>query len=150
MNYNEFTVGLVLRSAPRIVTGEEIIQFASRYDPQSFHTDATTAKKTRWGGLIASGWHTCAIAMELTVKVVLKDAETFGSPGADAIRWLHPVRPNDALALRFEVLRVSESPSGRTGIVLAKSELWNQSDRLVFSMEATTLFEITKAGRRKT
>lgn len=91
MNYSEFIVGLVIRSGPRLVTGEEIIEFASQYDPQSFHTDATKAKKTRWGGLIASGWHTCAIAMELTVKVVLKDAETFGSPGADAIKWLHPV-----------------------------------------------------------
>jgi acyl dehydratase len=55
MNYNEFVVGLVLRSGARIVTGEEIIEFASQYDPQSFHTDATKAKKTRWGGSIASG-----------------------------------------------------------------------------------------------
>jgi acyl dehydratase len=144
LQYRDFTNGLVFLSEPRIVTGEEIIEFSSRYDPQWFHCDVVRAKKGRWEGLIASGWHTCAVAMELTVKIALKDSDTFGSPGADAIKWLHPVRPNDSLALRFEVLRLSKSPSGKTGILLARSELWNQSDRVVLSMETTTLFEISK------
>lgn len=148
MRYSQFATGLVLRSDPRLVTGEEIIEFATKYDPQWFHKDVAKAKKGRWGGIIASGWHTCAIATQLTVEVVLKDSDTFGSPSADVIKWLHPVRPNDQVALRFEVLRLSKSPSGRTGILLAKSELWNQSDRLVFSMETTTLFEIANEPRR--
>ena len=83
-------------------------------------------------------------AMELMVQNVLSGSESFGSSGVDSIKWLLPVRPEDAVALRFEVLRSSKSPSGRTGILLSKSELWNQNDRLVFTMQGTTLFDVTK------
>ena len=121
-----------------------MLEFASRYDPQWFHIDPQRAAAGRWKGLIASGWHTCAIAKELMVQNVLAGSESFGSSGSDAIKWLHPVRPDDTVALRFEVLRSSKSPSGRTGILLSKSELWNQGDRLVFTMQETTLFEIVK------
>jgi acyl dehydratase len=121
-----------------------MVEFASRYDSQWFHVDPVRASEGRWKGLIASGWHTCAIAMELMVQNVLSGSESFGSSGSDSIKWLLPVRPEDTVALRFEVLRSSKSPSGRTGILLSKSELWNQSDRLVFTMQGTTLFDVTK------
>jgi acyl dehydratase len=81
--------------------------------------------------------------MELMVRNVLSDSEAFGSPGIDSLKWVHPVRPDDTVALRFEVLRSSKSPSGRTGILLSKSELWNQGDRLVFTLQGTTLFNVT-------
>jgi len=121
-----------------------MLDFASRYDPQWFHVDPKRANAGRWKGLIASGWYTCAIAKEMMVQSVLSGSEAFGSSGSDAIKWLHPVRPDDTVALRFEVLRSSKSPSGRTGILLSKSELWNQNDRLVFTMQETTLFEVTQ------
>jgi acyl dehydratase len=120
------------------------MEFASRYDPQWFHTDPIRAREGRWKGLIASGWHTCAIAMELMVRNVLSESEAFGSPGIEQLKWLQPVRPDDTVALRFEVLRSSKSPSGRTGILLSRSELWNQNDRLVFTLQGTTLFDLTK------
>ena len=144
MHFSELTPGVVVRTPPRIVTAKEMLDFASRYDPQWFHVDPQRAREGRWKGLIASGWYTCSIAKELMVKNVLSGSEAFGSSGSDAIKWLHPVRPDDTVALRFEVLRSSKSPSGRTGILLSKSELWNQSDRLVFTMQETTLFDITK------
>jgi len=121
-----------------------MVEFASRYDPQWFHVDPVRASAGRWKGLIASGWHTSAIAMELMVQHVLSGSEAFGSSGIESLKWLHPVRPKDTVALRFEVLRSSKSPSGRTGILLSKSELWNQSDRLVFTLQGTTLFDVTK------
>ena len=142
MNFAELTPGVVVRTPPRVVTAKEIVEFASRYDPQWFHTDPARAREGRWKGLIASGWHTCAIAMELLVKHVLVNSEAFGSPGIDSIKWQHPVRPDDTVALRFEVLRSSRSPSGRTGIVQSKSELWNQNERQVLTLQGTTLFEV--------
>lgn len=142
MHFAELTPGVVVRTPPRVVTAKEIVEFASRYDPQWFHTDPTRARDGRWKGLIASGWHTCAIAMELLVKNVLVNSEAFGSPGIDSVKWQHPVRPDDTVALRFEVLRSSKSPSGRTGIVLSKSELWNQNERQVLTLQGTTLFEV--------
>jgi acyl dehydratase len=143
VRFSKLTPGVVIRTKPRIVTAKEMIEFASRYDPQWLHVDTVRARDGRWKGIIASGWLTCAIAMELMVQNVLSDSESFGSPGVDSLKWLHPVRPDDMLALHFEVLRSSKSPSGRTGIVLSKSELWNQSDRLVFTLQATTLFDIS-------
>lgn len=142
MRFAELIPGVVVRTPPRLVTTKEMLEFASRYDPQWFHTDVQRANAGRWKGLIASGWHTCAIAKELMVKNVLTGSESFGSSGSDAIKWLHPVRPDDTVALRFEVLRSSKSPSGRTGILSSKSELWNQNDRLLFTMQETTLFNI--------
>jgi acyl dehydratase len=142
VHFAELTPGVVVRTPPRVVTAKEIVDFASRYDPQWFHTDPTRAREGRWKGLIASGWHTCAIAMELLVKNVLVNSEAFGSPGIDSVKWQHPVRPDDTVALRFEVLRSSKSPSGRTGIVLSKSELWNQNERQVLTLQGTTLFEV--------
>lgn len=144
VRFSELIPGVVIRTPPRLITAKEMVEFASRYDPQWFHIDPVRASEGRWKGLIASGWHTCAIAMELMVQNVLTGSEAFGSSGSDSIKWLHPVRPKDTVALRFEVLRSSKSPSGRTGILLSKSELWNQSDRLVFTMQGTTLFDITK------
>ena len=142
MRFSDLIPGVVIRSPPRLVTAKEMVEFASRYDPQLFHVDPLRASKGRWKGLIASGWHTCAIAMELMVRNVLSESEAFGSPGIDSLKWLHPVRPEDSVALRFEVLRSSKSPSGHTGILLSKSELWNQNDRLVFTMQGTTLFDV--------
>jgi acyl dehydratase len=142
VHFAELTPGVVVRTPPRVVTAKEIVDFASRYDPQWFHTDPARARDGRWKGLIASGWHTCAIAMELLVKNVLVNSEAFGSPGIDSVKWQHPVRPDDTVALRFEVLRSSKSPSGRTGIVLSKSELWNQNERQVLTLQGTTLFEV--------
>jgi acyl dehydratase len=143
VRFADLTPGVVIRTQPRIVTAKEIVEFASRYDPQWFHTDVERARKGRWKGLIASGWHTCAIAMELMVRNVLSESESFGSPGVDSLKWLHPVRPDDTVALRFEVLRSSKSPSGRTGILSSKSELWNQHDRQVLALHGTTLFDVT-------
>jgi acyl dehydratase len=142
VRFAELIPGVVVRTPPRLVTTKEMLDFASRYDPQWFHIDVQRANAGRWKGLIASGWHTCAIAKELMVKNVLTGSESFGSSGSDAIKWLHPVRPDDTVALRFEVLRSSKSPSGRTGILSSKSELWNQNDRLLFTMQETTLFNI--------
>lgn len=142
MRFSDLTPGLVVRSPPRVVTLKEMIEFATRYDPQWFHVDPVRAAAGRWKGLIASGWHTCAIAMELMVKNVLAGSEAFGSPGIDTIKWQYPVRADDAVALHFEVLRSSKSPSNRTGIVLSKTELWNQHDRQVLTLQATTLFDL--------
>jgi acyl dehydratase len=149
MRFADLTPGVVIRTPPRIVSSKEIIEFASRFDPQWIHVDPKRARQGRWKGLIASGWHTCSIAMELMVRSVLLESESFGSPGIDSIKWLEPVRPDDAVALRFEVLRSSKSPSGRTGILLSKSELWNQNERLVLSLQGTTLFDVTAESPAK-
>jgi acyl dehydratase len=142
MQFQDLHAGLVIEAGPRPVTEAEILEFATRYDPQWFHIDRERAAKGRWKGLIASGWQTGAICMELMVKNVLQDSSSFGSPGMDAIRWLEPVRPGDALSLKCRVLECSVSASGGTGVVQWTWQLWNQAAVQVFEMTGTSLFAL--------
>jgi acyl dehydratase len=146
MRFAAMAPGMVIEAGPRTVTEVEIIEFASRYDPQWFHIDPERAVGGRWKGLIASGWHSSAIMMEIAVEAILKDSESFGSPGIEKLEWLKPVRPGDALRLRVTVLETRRSSSGRTGIVDWRWELLNQTDTKVMSLIATSLFAIDAEG----
>ena len=141
MQFEELTAGRILKAGPRLVTREEILEFAGRYDAQPFHVDEAAASRMRWGGLIASGWMTCAIAMELAVANVLAGSTSFGSPGVDEIRWPNPVRPGDQLSLTISVLESRISSSGRVGIVRWRWELHNQAALPVLALAATSLFD---------
>ncbi len=142
MKFQDIVVGAVHRSGPREVGETEIVEFARRYDPQPFHVDPAAAAATRWRGLIASGWMTCAIAMELAVGSVLVDSDSFGSPGVEALRWERPVRPGDRLSLVVTVLERRVSSAGGTGIVRWRWELENQRAERVLSMTATSFFDV--------
>jgi acyl dehydratase len=132
------------RRAP--VTEAEIIEFATCYDPQWFHTDPVRAATSRWQGLIASGWHTCSIAMQLLVLHVLADSESIGSPGLEQVKWPNPLRPGDEVALRVEVLQTRLSSSGKMGIVRWRWVLTTQSQIEVLDVIGTSLFELNMTG----
>ncbi|HVV12877.1 MaoC family dehydratase [Amycolatopsis sp.] len=115
------------------VTEAEILEFATKYDPQTFHTDPVAAAEGPFGGLIASGWHTTAMMMRLLADNYLSKVASLGSPGIDELRWIKPVRPGDELRLRVTVLqaRPSKSKPDR-GLVHSRIEVFNQDDELVF------------------
>ncbi|HEY3461253.1 MAG TPA: MaoC family dehydratase [Casimicrobiaceae bacterium] len=143
MKFRELEAGRVLTFGPARLTEDEILAFAREYDPQWFHTDPSRAKAGRWDGLIASGWHTAAIAMRLVVENVLAGSETFGSPGLEYLKWLAPVRPNDALTLRIEVLVARRSERKPTlGVVRWRWTLANQEGVDVLDLVATNLFDL--------
>ncbi len=142
MKFRDLTPGKVIVGGRRKVTQDEIIEFARRYDPQWFHTDPERARASRWEGLIASGWMTCSIAMQLAVEAVLADSESIGSPGIEQLKWLAPVRPGDELELRIEVLESRVSRSGATGIIRWRWLLNTLAGVAVLEMTATSLFEI--------
>jgi acyl dehydratase len=143
----DFNPGQVFELGSRTVTREEILDFARKFDPQPFHVDEEAARRTPFGGLIASGWHTTAIYMRLYADAVLSDSASLGSPGVEQIRWLAPVRPGDTLHGRLEIVdvRASERDPGR-GTVLLASELRNQDGRVVLSFRGRGLFERRAAG----
>jgi acyl dehydratase len=117
-----------------LVKEEEIIEFARRYDPQVFHADPVAARKTVYGGLVARGWHTAAMAMRLIVEHYLSRVASVGSPGADELRWLKPVRPGDKLSVRVSILeaRRPESKPDR-GVARSLVEVLNQDMAVVMS-----------------
>ena len=142
MKYAELTLGRVVTSGSYAVTEEEIIEFARHYDPQPFHVDKEQAARTRWNGLIASGFHTCAIAMRLFTTAVLLDSESIGSPGLDYVNWPHPVRPGDVLTLKATVVEARPSKSGKVGVVKMHWQLFNQNGAVVLDLSATSLFNL--------
>jgi acyl dehydratase len=124
-----------------VVEQEEIISFAERFDPQVFHTDPEGAKKTIFEGLIASGWHTCALMMRLFVDHFLPKVASLGSPGIDELRWKKPVRAGDELSIRVTILETKRSRSKPDrGIVYSLIEVMNQDRDVVMSMKAVNLF----------
>jgi acyl dehydratase len=123
------------------ITEAEIVAFARRYDPQPFHTDPGAARATIFGGLIASGWHTCAIMMRLSVEAGRRNQTvTTGSPGVDSCRWLKPVRPGDTLTGRSEVLETWPSSSRPIGFVRSRIEMVNQRDEVVLSLVGLAMY----------
>lgn len=134
-----------LGSYPEL-TEEEIVSFARRWDPQPFHVDPVAAKESIFGGLIASGWHTGAIAMRLLVDRVLSRSASQGSPGVEAIRFLRPVRPGARLSGRYTVLETVPSAS-RPGIGKVKSriELVDEHGEVVLTITSTGFFDRREA-----
>ena len=123
------------------VTDAEVIEFASRYDPQSFHLDDELGRQTGLGGLVASGWHTAAIFQRLLVDGLLADAAVEGSPGLERLHWPVPVRPGDVLTGRLTVERIGPSLSRRDCKLLClRCELVNSVEEPVLQMTLDVLF----------
>jgi len=139
--FEDFRPGESITLGSHAVTEAEIIAFAREYDPQVFHTDPEAARRSTFGGLVASGWHSCGIFMRLLVDGLLKESSALASPGVDEIRWLKPVRPGDILQARLTVLdaRPSRSKPDR-GLVRHTGELSNQRGEVVMTMRALSLF----------
>ena len=139
--WEDFAVGDVTDVGPVTVRAEEIVEFASRYDPQPFHVDEEAAKASPFGGLIASGWHTTALFMGMFVPAVLLDSASLGSPGVEEIRWTAPVRPGDTLSGRSTVTEVRpSSTNARRGTVFTTNEVFNQDGVLVLTLKARGFF----------
>lgn len=123
---------------------EEILAFGRQYDPQPFHTDPAAAQRTVFGGVIASGWQTCAVAMRLMVENYVGKTMSMGSPGVENIRWLKPVRPGDTLTYTRTVTETRASMTRKgVGLVKHRYEAINQAGEVVLTMEGWGMF-----GRR--
>lgn len=129
---DDLTPGQRFTSPGLTLTEAEIIDFAWRYDPQSFHLDANAAANSPYGGLIASGFQSLAICFRLFIQSGILAESSMGSPGIDELRWLAPVRPGDTLHSDIEVqeVRPSNSKPDR-GIARLKYQAINQRGEVV-------------------
>jgi len=139
--FEDFEVGRVTACGPRTVTADEIVAFATQFDPQPFHVDEEAGKRSIYGGLIASGWHTTAMAMRMVCDAYLLGSTSAGSPGVDELRWLQPVRAGDTI--RVDIVTVETRPSRSKpdrGIVVSEWRVYNQHDTLVMTMRGMGMF----------
>jgi acyl dehydratase len=127
----DFTVGQRFVSATHPLDAEQIKAFATRFDPQSFHTDEVAAKDSFFKGLAASGWHTASITMSLLVKSGMPIAGGLIGGGGE-ISWPRPTRPDDILQVESEILAVTPSRSRpERGMITVKSETRNQNGEVL-------------------
>ena len=139
--WEDLQVGSVRDLGEVTVSAEEMKDFAEQFDPQPFHTDEAAGRHSIFGSLCASGWHTCALAMKLTVENFLNESASMGSPGVENLRWLKPVYPGDTLRLQQTIV---ESRPLRTrtdtGLVRSVWDMFNQNGEKVLHMEGYGMF----------
>jgi len=139
--WEDMAVGQVRDLGTISPSREEIIAFATQFDPQPFHLDDAAGEASVFGGLCASGWHTCSMAMRLMVTNFLQQTSSLGSPGLESIQWKKPVYPNDTLRLQTTVLETK--PMGRrpdVGMSRYLCELFNQHGDMVLHMVGWGMF----------
>ena len=117
------------------VSEAEIIAFAKQFDPQYYHIDPEAAKKSAFGGLIASGFHTLSLSMRLFFDLDLWPEAVIASPGMDQVKWLKPLRPGDTIQAAAEVVEVKVSTSKPDrGVVILDHPCWNQNNETILTL----------------
>src|SRR5262245_29578584 len=140
-SFEDFEEGVAIALGPKIVTADEIVEFATEFDPQPMHLDEDAGKASILGGLSASGWHSCAMFMRMICDAFLLDSTSEGAPGIDHARWKRPVLAGDRLTGRSTVIARRQSQSRpRIGFVTFRHELFNQRDETVFELQNTGMF----------
>lgn len=128
----DYAVGLVFSSGRLQVSKEQIVAFATQFDPQPYHLDEGAARTSVFRGLAASGWHTAALTMRLLVGGDFKPADGILGVGFDELSWPRPVRPGDELYAKSEILDVRPSKSRPDrGVIRMRTTTFNQNDEIV-------------------
>jgi acyl dehydratase len=123
------------------VSKEEIIEYSSRYDPHDFHIDEDAARHTHYGGIIASGFHTCSLVTRVMCDAYLLESANLGSPGIDELRWPNPVRPGDVLTVKRTVLESRPTSKPDRGLLKFLISAENQKGETVLTMKLVNIFK---------
>lgn len=149
--WEDMTPGTVRQLGSVQVSAEDIIRFATQFDPQPFHLSEEAGRASVFGGLCASGWHTCSMAMRLMVDHFLSQSASLGSPGLESVKWLKPVYPGDTLRLEHHILE-SRPMNSRPDVGLVRTvwKMFNQKDEQVLHMEGYGMFRRRQPGTAAT
>jgi acyl dehydratase len=139
--FEDYPVGAIFEFPAFVTTEAEIVEFAKRFDAQPFHVDPVAAAQSHFGGIIASGFHTCAMAMGSLVSNGFFSSAGMGSPGLDEIRWQQPVRAGQALHVKTTILEATPSKSKPDrGVIRHIVALLNDKGETVMSYIAKSMF----------
>ena len=144
LTFEDFPIGRFGSFGPHHVSREDILAFASEFDPQPMHLDEEAARQSMLKGLSGSGWHLCSLMMRMMCDGFITRTASLGSPGVNEVRWLAPMRPGDDLTLDVDVVeaRVSKSRP-ETGIVTFKNTARNAAGQALCEMTSPII-----VGRR--
>jgi acyl dehydratase len=139
--FEDFFPGQEIVLGARLVTEDEIVDFATQFDPQPFHVDREAGASSIYGSVIASGWHTCSMMMRIVVDNLMAASSSMGSPGLDKVRWLLPVRGGDTLTVSYLTTAVKGSASkADRGVVWSTWRATNQHGEEVCIIEGMGMF----------
>src|SRR5262245_40270991 len=145
--FEDYVEGDVHSCGTITVEADEIVAFARKFDPQTFHTDPEAAKSGPFAGLIASGWHTAGLMTRLFMDHYLTKVASLASPGGDELRWVKPVRPGDVLSVRVTVLKAVPSRSKPDrGAVTSFIEVLNQASDVVMTFKVVNIIAKRSPG----
>ncbi len=145
--FEDFPAGQVRRFGAAMVSLDAIEAFARRFDPPPPHADHTARAPFDFGPGVASGWHVAGMAMRMICDEILHRSAGLGSPGMQAIDWLHPVRAGDVLSMRASVISARESRSRpTTGLVDIQFDTLNQADAVVMRQRGAMFFRRRPEG----
>jgi len=138
--FEDYPVGAVFIGGPITVSEQDILDFARRFDPQPMHVDKSATEAGPFHGLIASGWHTGSLMMQMLARHFVPSPGNLPSPGVDELRWARPVRPGDTLSLRVTVESARRSRSKPDqGVVTSLVEVLDQNGEVVMSLKPVSL-----------
>jgi acyl dehydratase len=139
--FEDFAVGQVFKPSGRVrVEKDEIIAFAKKFDPQPFHLDEEAGRKSIFGRLVASGWHTAAMTMSLVARSEYRPMGGTIGLGFDGLRWPIPVDPGDELRIETEVLEMRPSKSRPDrGLMKLRTRTLNQNGEMVQELIANAM-----------
>jgi acyl dehydratase len=145
--FEDIIIGTRIELGSYTFDAERIKAFARKYDPQAFHVDEEAAKKSHFGKLVASGWHTAAISMRLTVDGTRRANEnqkgdiikSGPSPGVRDLKWHKPVFAGDTVSYATEIIELREMSRPGWGLMVTKSTGTNQNGELVYSVQGAVL-----------
>lgn len=146
--FEDYTPGREFKLGPCAFPREEVIEFASEFDPQPMHLDEEAGRESILGGLAASGWHVGAMMMRMMVDAYISDSAALGGPGVEYLRWKRPVLAGDVLTGVSRVLssRPLKSRPG-VGLVDLVHELNNQRGELVCDSKAPVFLRMRNGGQ---
>src|SRR5580698_10029167 len=146
----DFAVGQTFGSGRLRIDGQRALAFAAEFDPQPFHLDEAAARRSIFGELTASGWHTAAVTIRLLVETELRPAGGYVGAGLDECRWPRPVRPGDELRVECEVIEVRPSKSRPAqGLIKLRTTTLNQNDEAVLMYVVTMIVPRRKDIRQE-
>jgi acyl dehydratase len=138
--FEDFEIGQRFETGSMTVSEADIIAFARQFDPQYYHVDPEAAKKSAFGGLIASGFHTLSLSMRLFFDLDIWPEAMIASPGIENVRFLKPMRPGDTIRCAAEVVEIKASTSKPDrGVVIMEHPCWNQNDEMILTLRCVHL-----------
>jgi acyl dehydratase len=139
--FEDVQVGDVMRFGRYEVIREEMLEYARQFDPQPFHLDEEAARRSIFGGLIASGWHTGAMFIRMVAEHMTPQHATAGAMGFDDLKWIRPVRPGDVLSVESVVREKVELRSRPDrGLVKIESRIRDQRGEAVMSLVSLVIY----------